>query len=77
MVYKADYVTHFSKIEEESKQTLYSIQDVNKNLEATDVYIEKYFPVRIQEMINAAFKHFAESDEEKEKVLDYEVQRVK
>lgn len=56
---------------------MYSIEDVSKNLEATDNYLEKYFPVKMQELINQAFKHFATTHEETEKVLDYEIEMYK
>mmetsp|Transcript_28914 Transcript_28914/g.25575 ORF Transcript_28914/g.25575 Transcript_28914/m.25575 type:complete len:362 (+) Transcript_28914:11-1096(+) len=64
-------------LKEESRKCLYSIQDVGANVEETDLYINKYLPVKTQEMINAAFKYFSISDLEKEKVLDYEVKRYK
>jgi hypothetical protein len=59
------------------KRVGYEIRDVSQNLEATDNYLEKYMPVRIQELINQAFKHFAKTDEEREDILNYEIQRYK
>lgn len=74
---KDEYLKDMEHIKEESRHTLFSIQDVSKNLDATDNYIEKYFPVKMQELINEAFKYFAKSDEDRENVLDFEVKKYK
>jgi len=71
------YDRDFNSMREECRKCLYSIQDVSANLEETDLYIQKYLPVRMQEMINESLKYFANSEIEKEKVLDYEVMRYK
>ena len=71
------YEKDLFELREENRECLYSIQDVSTNLGETDLYIEKYLPVRTQEMINRAFKYFSETDSEKEKVLDFEVKMYK
>ena len=77
VVYKQDNEFFCEKIVADTKKSLFSIQDVNLKIKETDNYIQKYLPIRVQEMINEAFKTLAKDDQEKEKVLRYEIQKYK
>ncbi|CAI2370534.1 unnamed protein product [Moneuplotes crassus] len=74
---KEDFEKAVEDMKSEAKNCIYSLQDVSSNLEETDLYIEKYLPVRTQEMINESFKELAQSDLEKERICNYEVKRYK
>ena len=77
IVIKSDYLKEIENLKDEVKHAMFSIEDIGKNLDATDNYLEKYFPVKMQELINEAFKYLAKSDEEREHILDYEVKKYK
>jgi len=77
VVYKQDNEFFCEKIVADTKKSLFSIQDVNLKIKETDNYIQKYLPIRVQEMINEAFKTLAKDDQDKEKVLRYEIQKYK
>ena len=74
-IFKTDYKTDIEDIREKTKHSLFCIQDVSKNLDATDNYIEKYLPVKMQELINETLITLSKTDEEKELILDFEVKK--
>ena len=77
MVMKSNYLKEIDIIQEDTKRAMFSIEDVSKNLDATDNYLEKYFPVKMQELINETLKILCKTDQEKEAILDYEIKKYK
>ena len=76
-VFKQNYSTDISEIQDKTNRALYWIEDVSKNLDATDNYIQKYFPVKIQDLINETLMAVSKTDEEREAILNYEIKKYK
>ena len=55
------YEKEMNRLKSEIQKTQYSVQDLHHNLQATDNYLDKYLPIKIQNYITETISNVIEN----------------
>lgn len=71
------YEKEMQRCKSEVQKCLFSIQDLHRNLQATDNYIEKYFPIKLQNFITETISSVIENKKILGRLLKYDIEFYK
>ena len=71
------YEKEMQRCKSEVQKCLYSIKDLHGNLLATDNYIEKYFPIKLQNFITETLSNVIENKKIIERLIRYDIEFYK
>lgn len=74
---KSIYEKEMQRCKSEIQKCLYSIQDLHRSLQATDNYLEKYQPIKLQNFITETISNVIENKKVLGRLLKYDIELYK